>query len=135
MVENYQLVDVYSFSLQNLDATFTFGSGYIYEEKTALRYTDVFINCSVDPIDAYTFWYFKDTRIFNDDKYSQNISGLTIYNVTEEDQGHYICFLGDVDPLDATIWLNIFCKLLNSKFYAYIPQLLATSSDHNFRVT
>lgn len=107
-----------------LDATFTFSSGFIYEEKAALHYTDVFINCSVDPIDAYTSWKFEDTDILNNDKYRQNNSGLTIYNATEEDQGHYICFLGDVDSLTATILLKIACKLLHTKLYAAIYNYL-----------
>ena len=111
------MVDGYSYFLQNLDATFTFGSGYIYEVQTALRYTDVFINCSVDSVGAYTSWEFEDTDILNNDKYRQNNSGLTIYSVTEEDQGHYICFLGDVDSSTATILLKIVCKLLHTKFH------------------
>ena len=37
-----------------LDATFNFSDNFIYEEITALRYTNVFINCSVNPIDAIT---------------------------------------------------------------------------------
>ena len=101
-------------------SSFVFGSNYIYEEKTALRYTDVFINCSVDPIDASTSWDFENIRINdlnNNDKYSQNISGLTIYNVTEQDQGHYICFLDSIDPLNATILLDVVCKLPNTKFH------------------
>ena len=93
--------------------TFISGNGFVYEEKTALRYTDVFINCSVDPIDAYTSWEFKNTRIhhYDNDKYSLNNSGLIIHNVTAEDQGHYVCFLGNVDPINATILLNVICKL------------------------
>ena len=100
------------------DSTFIFGSDFIYEEKVALCYTDVFINCSVEPIDAYTSWNFENIHISdfnNKNKYSQNISGLTIYNVTEEDQENYICFLHTVDPLNATIQLNVICKLLNIK--------------------
>ena len=109
-----------------LEASFVFGNNYVYEERTVLRYTDVFINCSVDPIDAYTSWDFDNIRISdhnnNEVKYSQNNSGLNIYNVTEEDQGHYICFLGNVDPLNATILLNIVCKLPNTNivYYNYI---------------
>ena len=108
--------------------SFIYGSGYIYEEKTALRYTDVFINCSVNPIDAYTSWYFEDTHILNSNKYSQNISGLMIYNITEEDQGNYICFLGDLDPLSATIRVNIVCKLPNTTliFFMYSSYVVGT---------
>ena len=105
-----------------LEASFVFGNNYVYEERTALRYTDVFINCSVDPNDAYTSWDFDNIRISdynNDVKYIQNNSGLNILNVTEEDQGHYICFLGNVDPLNATILLNIVCKLPNTNIVYY----------------
>ena len=106
------------FVLYNFSASaFISGSNYIYEERTALRYTDVFINCSVDPIDVSTSWEFESIHI-NDsnDKYSINNSGLTVHNVTEEDKGHYICFLGHKDPLNATILLNIVCKLLNTNY-------------------
>ena len=84
-----------------------------------MRYTDVYINCSVDPIDAYTSWSFENTKIRNNYKYIQNASGLIISNVTEEDQGHYICFLGNVDPLNATILLKVVCKLLSTN-YTYV---------------
>ena len=90
-------------------ATFIFGSSFIYEEKTVSHHTDVFINCSVEPSDEHTFWEFKNTHIYNNNKYSLNISGLTIHNVTEEDKGQYICFL---HTLNATILLNVFRKLL-----------------------
>ena len=105
---------IHKFSVAN----FIFGIDFIYEEKVALHYTDVFINCSVEPIGAYTSWNFENIRISdfnNKNKYSQNISGLTIYNVTEEDQGNYICFLHTADSLNATIQLSVICKLLNIK--------------------
>ena len=104
------------FVLYNFSASaFISGSNYIYEERTALRYTDVFINCSVDPIDASTSWEFESITIhYSNDKYSKNNSGLTIHNFTEEDQGHYICFLGHGLLKNATILLNIVCKLLNT---------------------
>ena len=102
--------------LYNFSAiAFVSGRDYSYEERTALRYTDVFINCSVDPIDAHTSWEFESAPIFySNDKYSKNNSGLTIHNFSEEDQGRYRCILGHVDPLNATILLNIVCKLLNT---------------------
>ena len=89
---------------------FIFGNGYIYEEKTAQRYTDVFINCSSDPIDVAKSWVFGNSHIDNDSKHSPNNSGLTIHNVTGEDQGYYICYLGHVDAVNATILLNVICK-------------------------
>ena len=94
----------------SLGPTFIFGSGFISEEKTGVRYTDVFLNCSVDPMGLYTSWEFKNKHIINNHKYNKNTSGLTIHNVTKEDQGHYICFLGYIDPLNATILLNVICK-------------------------
>ena len=103
------VVSLQLFYILDQQSTFISGSSFIYEEKNASRYTDVFLNCSVDPIDAHTSWKFENTCIVNDDKYSQNNSGLTIHNVTEEDQGQYICFLGE---LNATILLNVICKLL-----------------------
>ena len=93
----------------SLAITFIFGNGYIYE-KTTRRYTDVFINCSSDPVDAAKSWDFENVQIYSNDKYKQNISGLTILNVTGEDQGHYICSLGNVDSINATILLNVICK-------------------------
>ena len=113
--------------IQLSGSSFVFGSNYIYEERTALRYTDVFINCSVDPIDAHTSWDFENIPIFdlnNNHKYHQNNSGLTIYNVTEQDQGHYICFLGNIDPLNATILLDVVCKLTDTKHHAMFVYII-----------
>ena len=81
-----------------------------YEEKTTQCYTDVFINCSSVPIDAVKVWEFGNSHIYNDNKYTQNNSGLTIHNVTGEDQGYYICYLDHIDLINATILLNIVCK-------------------------
>ena len=66
-------------------------------------------------MDAITSWDFENTHITvtKGTKYSQNISGLTIHNVTEEDQGHYICFIGNIDPPNATILLSVVCKLMS----------------------
>jgi len=44
-------------------------------------------------------------------KYIQNCTGLTIYNVTEDDQGNYICLVGNTEPLNATISLSVMCKI------------------------
>ena len=106
-------------------ATFIFGSSFIYEEKTVSHHTDVFINCSVEPSDEHTFWEFKNTHIYSNNKYSVNISGLTIHNVTEEDKGQYICFL---HTLNATILLDVFCKLL-SIYMAYIFIIIILGSS------
>ena len=113
-----QLVIIVLFNYSAIN--FIFGNGFVYEEKTAWRYTDVFINCSVNSSDASTEWEFKNVRIYPNDKYSLNNSGLTIHNVTAEDQGHYICFLGNVYPLNATILLKVVCKLLSTNFMCII---------------
>ena len=97
-------------NLYSLGPTFAFSSDFIQEEKTALLFNDVFLNCSVDPMGVYTSWEFKNRHIINNHKYNQNTSGLTIHNVTKEDQGHYICFLGHIDPPNATILLSVICK-------------------------
>ena len=101
---------IVTFINNSLGSIFNFSSGFINEVKSGVRYTDVFLNCSVDPVDAYTSWEFENRRIINNQKYNQNISGLTIHNVTKEDQGHYVCFLGHIDPPNATILLNVICE-------------------------
>jgi len=124
-------------SLQLFTApAFDFGGNFIFEERTALRHTDVFINCSVDPNDTPTLWYFEDidthiSDLNKTDKYQyiQNISGLTIHNVTEKNQGHYICILGQGEPINATILLKVVCELLNTNFMhirTYIIALLGS---------
>ena len=104
-----KIVSLQLFCILDPQPTFISGGSFIYEEKTASRYTDVFLNCSVDPTYAHKSWDFENTYIVNNDKYSQNISGLIIHNVTEEDQGQYVCFLGE---LNATVLLNVICKSL-----------------------
>ena len=83
----------------------------------------MFINCSTEPSDEHTFWEFENTHIVNNSKYSLNNSGLTIHNVTEEDQGQYICFLG---ALNATILLNVTCKSFNIKLHVFILPIFQT---------
>ena len=45
-----------------------------------------------------------------ENKYLKNSSGLTIYNVTNEDEGQYVCVVGNVNPLEAFISLTVTCK-------------------------
>ena len=56
-------------------------------------------------------WEFRPNYVplntSNTNKYATNDSGLTIYNVTNDDQGLYVCM---VDPLKAFILLNVTCK-------------------------
>ena len=82
----------------------------LFEERYALLGSDVFINCSVNYGTEYniTSWLFDDEPLLinQSSKFSQNTSGLTIYNVTKLDEGYYIC---EVDELMAIIFLSIKC--------------------------
>ena len=59
-------------------------------------------------------WEFGPNRFLlntnNENKYAQNSSGLTIYNVTSDDAGLYVCVVGNVNPLEAFISLTVTCK-------------------------
>ena len=83
----------------------------LFEERIVLLGSDVFINCSVNYETEYniTSWLFDDEPLLinQTSKFSQNTSGLTIYNVTELDEGNYTCY---VDNIRASILLNIECK-------------------------
>ena len=85
----------------------------LFEEKITLLGSDVFINCSVNYGTEYniTSWLFDyEPLLINQTfKFSQNTSGLTIYNVTELDEGYYTCY---VDEIWASIFLNIECKMI-----------------------
>ena len=94
--------------------TFIFSNkSYLLEEKTVLRRSSVFINCSVDygteynsatwVLDNEPVWVNKTT------KYTQNATGLFIYDVTVEDQGNYVCFVG---PLTVDILVYVICKCI-----------------------
>ena len=97
-----------------VDPYFIYGSSPLHENKTTLRYHNIFLNCSVYPANINVVWEFGpnhdllDTTIEN--KYSKNSSGLTIYNVTNEDEGQYVCVVGNVNPLEALISLTVTCK-------------------------
>ena len=89
--------------------TFVFGNGSVlFEERITLLGSDVFINCSVNYGTEYniTSWLFnyEPLLINQTSKYSQNTSGLTVYNVTESNEGYYICY---VDEIWAFILLQI----------------------------
>ena len=59
---------------------FKYGSSPLYENKTALRYHDRFLNCSVYPDNTNAVWGFGPNHIPLDtstgDKYAKYISGL-----------------------------------------------------------
>ena len=82
-------------------------------KDTALRYHDKHINCSVELHDDLSIqWEHEDYLLStaNNANYSQNSTGLTIHNVTENDQGSYSCLVGNVNSLNATILLSVVCK-------------------------
>ena len=82
----------------------------LHEERYAILGSDVFINCSVNYGTEYsiTSWVFDDQLLNNQtSKFSQNASGLIIYNITKLDGGCYICI---IDELLAYVYLHIECK-------------------------
>ena len=97
-----------------VDPFFIYGSSPLFENKTALRYHNTFLNCSVYPSSINVVWEFGPNRILLDtritNKYAINSSGMTIYNVTSNDEGHYVCVIGNVNPLEAFISLIVTCK-------------------------
>ena len=97
-----------------VDPYFIYGSSQLFENKTALHYHDIFLNCSVYPASTKVAWEFGLNHILlninNKNKYAKNSSGLTIYNVTSDDAGLYVCVVGNVNPLEASISLTVTCK-------------------------
>ena len=97
-----------------VDPYFIYGGSRLSENKTALRYHDIFLNCSVYPASMNVAWEFGSNHFLlntnNENKYTQNSSGLTIYNVTSDDAGLYVCVVGNVNPLEAFISLTVTCK-------------------------
>ena len=82
----------------------------LFEERYAVLGSDVFMNCSVNYGTEYniTSWVFDDQLLNNQtSKFSQNTSGLIIYNITKWDGGYYICI---IDELLAYVYLHIECK-------------------------
>ena len=82
------------------------------EEKFALFGSDMFINCSVNYGTEYniTSWLFDNEPLLINQtfRFSQNTSGLIVYNVTELDEGNYTCY---VDRLQADILVHVEYKL------------------------
>ena len=72
----------------------------LFEDRYILPGSDVFINCSVNFGTEYniTSWLFdhEPLLINQTSRFSQNTSGLIIYNVTELDEGEYICYVGEL---------------------------------------
>ena len=83
----------------------------MFEVKTALRFNDTFINCSVHPANTLVSWKYRDILLSNNsDKYTQNSSGLIVHNVTNDDEGQYVCSIDQRKK--AFISLKVVCKLL-----------------------
>ena len=86
----------------------------------------MFINCSVNYGTEYniTSWLFdyEPLLINQTSKFSQNTSGLTIYNVTELDEGYYTCY---VDEIWAFISLRI-ARMYGIIIIIYIIYMLYT---------
>ena len=95
--------------LKNLFTVFMYGSSNrLYDIKSALRYHNTFINCSILPADAFKIWKYRNATISNSDKYTKNDSGLMIHNVTDNDEGQYVCTT--LTLLQAFINLSVHCK-------------------------
>ena len=88
-------------------------SSQLYEVKTALRYHDIFLNCSLlSTTDVRAIWKYRNAFVNNNNinKYTQNSSGLIIHNVTDEDKGQYVCWI--LQPfLKAYITVNVTCEI------------------------
>ena len=92
----------------------------MFEQKVTSLGSDLFLNCSVDygtEPDNITVWTLDDELLWINEtwKYNVNTTGLTVYNVTAEDEGNYTCH---VHQLTANIFLNVVCKLIFT--YSYI---------------
>ena len=75
----------------------------------------MFLNCSVDygtEPENITVWTLNGKVLWINDapKYSVNKSGLTVYNVSAEDQGNYSCH---VHHLTAVTFLYVVCKQIH----------------------
>ena len=82
------------------------------KERDALLESDIFLNCSVDygtQPNNITTWTLDGELVWINEttKYNVNTSGLTIYNVTAEDEGNYTCH---VQQLTAVTFLHVVCK-------------------------
>ena len=82
------------------------------EQKDTLLESDVFLNCWVDygtEPDNITIWKLDGELVWVNEtsKYNVNASGLTVYDVTAEDEGNYSCH---VHHLTAVTLLHAVCK-------------------------
>ena len=101
-----------SSAFYTVDATFVFSNkSYMFEERDVLLESDVFLNCSVNhgtQPNNITIWTLDGELVWIDEtsKYNVNMPGLTVYNVTAEDEGNYTCH---VHQLTAVTFLHVVC--------------------------
>ena len=85
-------------------------SPVLNENRFTLLGSNEFINCSVNYGTEYniTSWLFdyEPLLINQTSKFTQNTSGLIIYNVTKLDEGNYTCY---IDQLWAVIFVHVEC--------------------------
>ena len=89
----------------------------VFEDRYTLLGSDVFINCSVNYGTEYniTSWLFDNEPLLINEtsRFSQNTSGLIIYNMTELDEGYYTCYVGE-------IWADIHVHIASKIYYTII---------------
>jgi len=120
----------YYFHCPTVDPSFNYSNNSsINEIKTALRYHDIFLNCSFYPTYYYTLWEYGPNHALldktNRDKYAISSSGLTIYNVTNDDEGQYVCLVGTANPLTAFISLVVTCKVYIFNYHMLYKRCLS----------
>ena len=85
----------------------------LFKEKFILLGSDVFIDCSVNYGTEYniTSWLLDNEPLLinQTSRFSQNTSGLIIYNVTELDEGNYTCCVNQVQGITL---VHIQCKII-----------------------
>ena len=121
-----------------VNATFMYSSSLqLHEVKTTLRYHDIFMNCSVLPTETFVIWKFKESSLnaSSNNKYTQNSSGLIIHNVTNDDEGQYVCLFDQTKK--AYISLDVICKTfillvikcLSRSFYTGLPEFVSQQNQ------
>ena len=74
---------------------------------TILCYNDLFIKCSANALWKHRNAYLNTS---NSDKYTKRSSGLIIHNVTNKDEGQYVC-LTLTPTLLTYATVNVICKI------------------------
>ena len=84
----------------------------MFEDRYTLLGSDVLINRLVNYGAEYniTLWLFDNEPLLINQttRFSQNTSGLTIYNVTKLDEGNYTCNVGEIW---AFLFVHVECKM------------------------